>query len=137
MEGRLTLCNLSIEAGGRCGMVAPDETTLAYLRGRPYAPKGEAFDKAGADWLALASDTDAVFDREVVLDGSQIAPIVTWGTSPEDALPITMSVPDPERAGDQGRAAHIREALDYMGLQPGQRLEDISGRPRLHRLLHQ
>lgn len=125
MEGRLTLCNLSIEAGGRCGMIAPDDTTLAYLRGKPYAPEGEAFDKASADWLALASDTDAVFDREVVLDGSQIAPVVTWGTSPEDALPITMSVPDPDRAGDQGRAAHIREALDYMGLQPGQRLEDV------------
>jgi 3-isopropylmalate/(R)-2-methylmalate dehydratase large subunit len=126
MEGRLTLCNLSIEAGGRCGMIAPDETTLAYIRGRPYAPQGDAFDQASADWLALGSDGDAAFDREVTLDGSQIAPIVTWGTSPEDALPITMTVPDPARAGDEGRAAHIRDALDYMGLRPGQRLEDIA-----------
>lgn len=126
MEGRLTLCNLSIEAGGRCGMVAPDETTLAYLRGRPYAPRDAAFDRAAADWLALASDGGAVFDREVALDAGRIAPTVTWGTSPEDALPITMSVPDPERAGDEGRAAHIREALAYMGLRPGQRLEDVA-----------
>ena len=126
MEGRLTLCNLSIEAGGRCGMVAPDETTLAYLRGRPYAPRDAAFDRAAADWLALASDGGAVFDREIALDAGRIAPTVTWGTSPEDALPITMSVPDPERAGDAGRAAHIREALAYMGLRPGQRLEDVA-----------
>lgn len=126
MEGRLTLCNLSIEAGGRCGMVAPDETTLAYLRGRPYAPRDAAFDRAAADWLALASDGDAIFDREIALDAGRIAPTVTWGTSPEDALPITMSVPDPERAGDEGRAAHIREALAYMGLRPGQRLEDVT-----------
>ncbi|MFN3672358.1 MAG: 3-isopropylmalate dehydratase large subunit [Bosea sp. (in: a-proteobacteria)] len=126
MEGRLTLCNLSIEAGGRCGMVAPDETTLAYLAGRPYAPKFEAFARASEAWLALASDADAGFDREVGLDGGQIAPIVTWGTSPEDALPITMTVPDPARAGDPGRAAHIREALDYMGLRAGQKLEDVA-----------
>jgi len=126
MEGRLTLCNLSIEAGGRCGMVAPDETTLAYLRGRPYAPRDAAFDQAAADWLALASDDGAVFDREFALDAGLIAPTVTWGTSPEDALPITMTVPDPERAGDEGRAAHIREALAYMGLRPGQRLEDVA-----------
>lgn len=126
MEGRLTLCNLSIEAGGRCGMVAPDDTTLAYLRGRPYAPRDAAFDRAAADWLALASDGGAVFDREIALDAGRIAPTVTWGTSPEDALPITMSVPDPERAGDEGRAAHIREALAYMGLRPGQLLEDVA-----------
>jgi len=125
MEGRLTLCNLSIEAGGRCGMVAPDETTLSYLRGRPYAPEGEDYERACADWLALPGDPDASFDREVRLDGSRIAPIVTWGTSPEDALPITLQVPDPDKAGDPGRAAHIRDALDYMGLNPGQRLEDI------------
>ena len=125
MEGRLTLCNLSIEAGGRCGMVAPDETTIAYLRGRPFAPQGADFDRAAADWLALASDADAVFDKEVSLDGSGIAPIVTWGTSPEDALPITMAVPDPDKVGDPGRAAHIRDAIDYMGLKPGQKLTDI------------
>ena len=83
------------------------------------------FDRAAADWLALASDADAVFDKEVSLDGSGIAPIVTWGTSPEDALPITMAVPDPDKAGDPGRAAHIRDAIDYMGLKPGQKLTDI------------
>lgn len=125
MEGRLTLCNLSIEAGGRCGMVAPDASTLAYLRGRPYAPQGQDFERASEDWLALASDADAAFDKEVRLDGTQIAPIVTWGTSPEDALPITMQVPDPAKAADAGRAAHIRDALDYMGLSAGQRLVDI------------
>ncbi len=125
MEGRLTLCNLSIEAGGRCGMVAPDATTLAYLRGRPYAPEGETFERAAQDWLALASDTDAEFDREVVLDGAQIAPVVTWGTSPEDALPITGTVPDPDRTPDAARAAHIRDALAYMDLHAGQKLSDI------------
>src|SRR5829696_6107592 len=88
MEGRLTLCNLSIEAGARCGMVAPDEKTIAYLRGRPFAPAGAAFQRAAADWLALASDAEAAFDREVSLDGADIAPVVTWGVSPEDALPI-------------------------------------------------
>ncbi|WP_186418792.1 3-isopropylmalate dehydratase large subunit [Bosea sp. CS1GBMeth4] len=126
MEGRLTLCNLSIEAGGRCGMVAPDATTLAYLRGRPYAPpQGTAFERAAEDWLSLASDGDAAFDKEVELDAARIAPIVTWGTSPEDALPVTMRVPDPTEAADAGRAAHIREALDYMGLTAGQRLTDV------------
>ncbi|WP_439498903.1 3-isopropylmalate dehydratase large subunit [Bosea sp. (in: a-proteobacteria)] len=125
MEGRLTLCNLSIEAGGRCGMVAPDETTLIYLRDRTYAPHGEDFERAAGDWLALASDAGVAFDKEVRLDGAEIAPIVTWGTSPEDALPITMQVPDPDKAGDPGRAAHIRDALDYMGLKAGQNLADI------------
>jgi 3-isopropylmalate/(R)-2-methylmalate dehydratase large subunit len=125
MEGRLTLCNLSIEAGARCGMVAPDETTIAYLRGRPFAPKNEAFERAAADWLALASDADAEFDREVALDGAAIAPIVSWGVSPEDALPIDGAVPDPERAQDPGRAAQIRDALAYMDLRAGQKLTDI------------
>ncbi|MBE0692731.1 MAG: 3-isopropylmalate dehydratase large subunit [Aquamicrobium sp.] len=125
MEGRLTLCNLSIEAGGRCGMVAPDATTIDYIRGRPYAPKGDLFEKAAEDWLALATDADAVFDREVTLDASEIAPVVTWGTSPEDAAPITASVPDPDRIADPARAAQVREALDYMGIRPGQNLTDI------------
>jgi 3-isopropylmalate/(R)-2-methylmalate dehydratase large subunit len=125
MEGRLTLCNLSIEAGARCGMVAPDEKTLAYLRGRPFAPVGEAFERAAADWLGLASDADAAFDREVSLDGADIAPVVTWGVSPEDALPIDGVVPDPARAADPGKAEQIRDALAYMNLAPGQRLTDI------------
>ncbi len=126
MEGRLTLCNLSIESGARCGMVAPDETTFAYLRGRPYAPQGDAFTRAVEAWGALPSDPDAAFDREVVLDAAEIAPVVTWGISPEDALPITLTVPDPERAPDPGRAAHIREAIAYMGLSPGQPLSDVA-----------
>jgi 3-isopropylmalate/(R)-2-methylmalate dehydratase large subunit len=125
MEGRLTLCNLSIEAGGRCGMVAPDATTFAYLKGRSYAPKGAAFDRAVEDWSALVSDKDAVFDREVSLDGSAIAPIVTWGTTPDDALPIDGIVPDPVREHDPVRAKYVREALEYMGIVPGKKLTDI------------
>jgi len=126
IEGRLTLCNMSIEAGARCGMVAPDETTFAYLRGRPFAPKGAAFDRAVAAWSALNSDRDAQFDREVSLAAADIAPIVTWGTSPEDALPINARVPDPSREPDQARAAYLRDTLDYMGIAPGKRLTDIA-----------
>ena len=125
MEGRLTLCNLSIESGGRLGLVAPDETTFAFLKGRPYAPKGEAFERAVADWRALASDDDALFDREIVIDGSEIAPVVTWGVSPEQALPITAAVPDPDRIDDVSRAEAARDALTYMGLSPGMKLSDI------------
>jgi 3-isopropylmalate/(R)-2-methylmalate dehydratase large subunit len=125
MEGRLTLCNLSIEAGGRCGMVAPDATTFAYLKGRPYAPKDAAFDRAVEDWSALVSDKDAAFDREVTLDGGAIAPIVTWGTTPDDALPIDGTVPDPARERDPVRAKYVREALDYMDIAPGKKLTDI------------
>jgi 3-isopropylmalate/(R)-2-methylmalate dehydratase large subunit len=125
MEGRLTLCNLSIEAGARCGMVAPDMTTVDYLRGRPHAPSGEMFERAALDWLALASDADAVFDREVSLDADEIAPTVTWGISPEDAAPVTGTVPDPELIADPARAAQVREALDYMAIRPGQALTDI------------
>ncbi|HEY8564229.1 MAG TPA: 3-isopropylmalate dehydratase large subunit [Beijerinckiaceae bacterium] len=125
MEGRLTLCNLSIESGARCGMIAPDETTIRYLDGRPFAPKGEALARAVEAWRALPSDPGAAFDREVSLDGAQIAPVVTWGVSPEDALPITASVPDPEAAPDPGRAAQIRDALAYMDLRAGQKLETI------------
>jgi 3-isopropylmalate/(R)-2-methylmalate dehydratase large subunit len=126
MEGRMTLCNLSIEGGARCGMVAPDETTLSYLEGRPFAPSGEHWEQAVARWSGLVSDPDAGFDREVVLHADEIAPIVTWGTSPEDALPITASLPDPERAGSEAQATRIRDALAYMGLQPGRPLESIA-----------
>lgn len=126
MEGRLTLCNLSIEAGGRCGMIAPDETTFTYLKGRPYAPAGPMFDQAVEAWTALVGDEDAAFDREIVLDAGEIAPIVTWGISPEDAAPITASTPDPDRMSDPARAAHVREALDYMGIRPGQPLTEIA-----------
>jgi 3-isopropylmalate/(R)-2-methylmalate dehydratase large subunit len=126
MEGRMTLCNMSIEAGGRCGMVAPDAVTSAYLKGRPYAPKGTAFDRAVEAWSALASDPDATFDREVTIDADAIAPIVTWGTTPDDALPIDGSVPDPARERDPSRAKYLRDALDYMGIAPGKKLTDIA-----------
>src|SRR5580658_10590974 len=126
IEGRLTLCNMSIEAGARCGLVAPDQTTFAYLRGRPYAPEGVAFDQAVEAWSKLKSDCGAAFDRDVTIDGGNIAPIVTWGTSPEDALPIDASVPDPEREADAARATYLRDALDYMGIAAGKRLTDIA-----------
>ncbi|MEM7528894.1 MAG: 3-isopropylmalate dehydratase large subunit [Pseudomonadota bacterium] len=122
MEGRLTLCNLSIEGGGRFGMVAPDAATFDYVAGRPFAPEGASLERAVAQWTALSTDAGAAFDREETIDAASIAPIVTWGTSPEDAMPITGTVPDPARAGC-GRAEHIRAALDYMQLSPGRPLE--------------
>jgi 3-isopropylmalate/(R)-2-methylmalate dehydratase large subunit len=126
MEGRMTLCNMSIEAGGRCGLVAPDAVTFAYVKGRPFAPQGAAFDRAIEAWSSLVSDADAVFDREVTLDASVIAPVVTWGTTPDDALPIDASVPDPAREADPARAKYLREALDYMGIAPGKKLTSIA-----------
>jgi 3-isopropylmalate/(R)-2-methylmalate dehydratase large subunit len=125
MEGRMTLCNLSIEAGGRCGMVAPDTTTFAYLKGRPYVPKSDAFDRAVEHWSALVSDPNANVDRDVKLDGNAIAPIVTWGTTPDDALPIDARVPDPAREANPVRAKYLRDALDYMAIAPGKKLTDI------------
>jgi 3-isopropylmalate/(R)-2-methylmalate dehydratase large subunit len=126
MEGRMTLCNMSIEAGGRCGMVAPDATTFAYINGRPYAPKDTAFEQAIEAWSVLVSDADAVFDREVSIDAGTIAPIVTWGTTPDDALSVDARVPDPSREPDETRAKYVREALDYMGITPGTKLTDIA-----------
>jgi 3-isopropylmalate/(R)-2-methylmalate dehydratase large subunit len=123
---RATICNMSIEAGARSGMVAPDDTTFAYLQGRPFAPKGEALARALAEWRALPSDPDAVFDREVQLDAAAIAPTVTWGTSPQDALPITARVPDPAAAADAGRRQSLERALGYMGLTPGLPLTDVT-----------
>ena len=121
MEGRMTLCNLSIEGGGRFGMVAPDDTTFAYVEGRPFAPKGAEFARAVDLWRTLRSDEDAGFDREEVIDAATIAPTVTWGTSPEDALPIDAAVPSPKDVAE-GHSKKVREALDYMGLEAGQRL---------------
>ncbi|MBS0560923.1 MAG: 3-isopropylmalate dehydratase large subunit [Proteobacteria bacterium] len=123
-EGRMTVCNMSIEAGARAGMVAPDETTFAYLSGRPYAPKGALWDKAVAAWKELPTDPDAVFDTEVSVDATAIVPMVTWGTSPEDAVPITGRVPDPDRAPAERREA-MRRKLDYMGLTPGEALDGV------------
>jgi len=125
MEGRMTLCNLSIEAGGRCGMVAPDETTFAYVERRPFAPKVPEFDKAVEEWSTLVSDNDAEFDREVTLNADDIAPIVTWGTTPDDALPVDARAPDPSRETDTARQKYLRAALDYMGIAPGAKLTDI------------
>lgn len=126
VEERLTLCNMSIEAGARCGMVAPDETTFAYLKGRPFAPQGALWDAAVADWQLLHTDPDARFDREVLIDGSLIQPMVTWGTSPENVLPISGVVPDPAQETDPQRKATFQAALDYMGLTPGMKLSDIA-----------
>jgi len=126
IEGRLTVCNMSIEAGARWGMIAPDAVTFEYLRDRPFAPKGTAFDQAVEAWSKLKTDADAVFDREVRLDAAEIAPVVTWGTSPQHALPIDASVPDPAGETDLARANDLRAAIDYMGLRPGQKLTEVA-----------
>jgi len=126
VEGRMTVCNMSIEAGARAGMVAPDDKTLAYFKGRPMAPAGEAWDRAVAWWRTLVSDPGAHFDRSVRLDAAAIAPQVTWGTSPEDVLPVTGVVPDPAAFADVAKQEAARKALDYMGLTPGTRLEDVA-----------
>ncbi|MCL5777689.1 3-isopropylmalate dehydratase large subunit [Limibaculum sp. FT325] len=125
MEGRMTVCNMAIEGGARAGLIAPDQKTFAYLKGRPHAPKGDDWDKAMAYWATLFSDEGATYDRVLTLDAAKIAPVVTWGTSPEDVLPITATVPHPEDFADKGKQAAARRALDYMGLTPGMRLSDI------------
>ena len=126
LEGRLTLCNMSIEAGARCGVVAPDDATFAYLKGRPYAPQDADFDRAVDAWSRLATDVGASFEREVSVEAGEIAPVVTWGTSPEDVLPIDATVPDPGREPDVERAKRVRDALEYMGIAPGKKLTDIA-----------
>jgi 3-isopropylmalate/(R)-2-methylmalate dehydratase large subunit len=125
VEGRLTVANMSIEAGARAGLVAPDETTFAYLRGRPMAPAGEAWERALAWWRTLPSDAGARYDAQVRLDASDIAPALTWGTSPEDVVPVTGAVPEPESFADPAKQAAARRSLDYMGLTPGTRLQDV------------
>jgi 3-isopropylmalate/(R)-2-methylmalate dehydratase large subunit len=123
MAGRLTVCNMAIEGGARAGLIAPDETTFAFIEGRPYAPKGEDFEKAVAYWRTLPSDEGAQYDKVVVLDAAEIIPQVTWGTSPEAVLPITGAVPDPASEPDEARRAQLQRMLEYMGLAPGQKLE--------------
>jgi len=125
MEGRMTVCNMAIEAGARAGMVAPDETTFEYLKGRPYAPKGAAWNAALTYWKTLPSDEGANYDTEVLLNAAEIIPYVTWGTSPQDALPITGKVPVPSDIDDDARRAGIERSIEYMGLQAGQALTDI------------
>jgi len=122
MAGRLTVCNMSIEAGARAGLIAPDETTFAYIAGKPYAPHGEAFDRAAEYWRTLPSDPDAVYDRTVVLDAACIAPMVTWGTNPEAVVPITGAVPDPADEPDEAKRTALQRMLTYMALTPGQTL---------------
>ena len=126
IEARLTLCNMSIEAGGRIGMVAPDDTTFDYLDGRPYAPQGENWDRAVAYWRTLPSDPDVRFDREISVDATTLAPMVSWGTSPEDSAPVTGRIPDPSSVADTERRGRVERALEYMGLSPGMPLSSIS-----------
>ena len=125
MEGRMTVCNMAIEAGARAGMIAPDQVTFDYLADRPMTPKGENWDNAVTYWQTLPSDNDASYDTEVILPAEEIAPTVTWGTSPEDALAITETVPNPEREKDASKRSKMERAIAYMGLTPGQRLTDI------------
>ncbi|WP_438997082.1 3-isopropylmalate dehydratase large subunit [Candidatus Puniceispirillum sp.] len=125
MEGRMTVCNMAIEAGARAGMIAPDETTFAYIAGKPMAPKGDMWDKAVAYWRTLPSDEGARYDTELVLAAEDIGPTVTWGTSPEDALPIAGVVPDPDAESDESKRAKIERAIEYMGLKAGQKLTEI------------
>ena len=126
MAGRMTICNMSIEAGARAGVVAPDDTTFAYVEGRPFAPKGEAFAQAVAYWRTLPSDPGAPYDRVVELRAEDIAPLVTWGTSPEDVVAITGAVPDPAGAPDEARRTQMQRMLDYMGLSAGQLMTDVA-----------
>ena len=126
MEGRMTVCNMSIEGGARAGMIAPDEKTFEYIKGRPRAPKGAAWDMARQYWETLPSDARAHFDREVRLDAASLPPLVTWGTSPEDVVAITGTVPDPAKVADEGKRAAVARALAYMGLVPGTKMTDIA-----------
>ncbi len=126
MEGRMTVCNMSIEAGARAGLVAPDETTFAYLKGRPYVPKAGAWEQAEAYWRTLPSDEGARYDTEVAIDAAAIAPQVTWGTNPEDVAPITGRVPDPADEPNEGRRKAIERSLAYMDLKPGTPLAEIA-----------
>ncbi len=126
VEARLTVCNMSIEGGARAGLIAPDDTTFAYLKDRPFAPRGEQWEQAVAYWRTLRTDEGAEFDRSVLIDAADIEPSVTWGTSPEDVLPITGVVPAPESFADPSKQKAARASLDYMGLEPGQRLTDVA-----------
>jgi len=125
IEGRMTVCNMSIEAGARAGLVGVDDTTLGYIKGRPFAPSGEDWDQAANAWRELVSDHDAMFDRIVELEGADIEPQVTWGTSPEMVVPITGHIPDPLKELDEIKRSNIKQALDYMGLTGGMRIQEI------------
>ena len=126
MEGRMTICNMSIEAGARAGMVAPDETTFEYIKGRPHAPEGEEWDTAVEYWRSLRTDDDAEFDAEVTLDASELEPFVTWGTNPGQGLPLSANVPNPEEINDENERVAAERALEYMGLEAGTPLREIA-----------
>jgi 3-isopropylmalate/(R)-2-methylmalate dehydratase large subunit len=126
MEGRMTICNMSIEAGARAGLIAPDNTTFEYLNGRPKSPKGGQWDQAVEYWKTLPSDPGAKYDKEIELNANDIIPLITWGTSPEDVLPITDLVPDPQKASTEEELQSIERSLEYMGLKPGTKLNDIT-----------
>ncbi len=126
MEGRMTVCNMTIEAGARAGLIAPDDTTLEYLKGRPLSPKAGAWEQAEAFWRSLPTDDGAVFDEEITLNAADIVPHVTWGTSPQDVLPITGAVPNPADEADEGRRSAMERALDYMGLTAGTPLNQVA-----------
>ncbi len=126
MEGRMTVCNMSIEAGARAGLIAPDEITFQYLKGRPMAPRGVDWDRAVDYWRTLPSDPGATYAKEAVLSAGDIAPMVTWGTSPEDVLPVTEAVPNPANAADPAKRAGMERALKYMDIRPGTRLQDLA-----------
>lgn len=125
VEGRLTVCNMSIEGGARAGLIAPDDKTFAYLKGRPYAPTGAAWDEAVTWWKSLATDPGATFDKSVVIQAADVEPTVTWGTSPEDTVAIGGVVPSPESFADPSKQEAVRKSLAYMGLEPGQRLAEV------------
>ncbi len=125
MAGRMTVCNMSIEAGARAGMIAPDETTFAYVAGKPHAPKGAALEQAVAWWKTLPSDEGAVYDKTVVIDASRLTPMVSWGTNPEAVVPIGGTVPDPAAEPDEAKRAQLARMVEYMGLTPGQKMTDL------------
>jgi 3-isopropylmalate/(R)-2-methylmalate dehydratase large subunit len=125
MEARMTICNMSIEAGARAGMIAPDETTFAYLEGRERAPKGEDWDAAVAYWRTLPTDADAKFDREVIIEAAELSPFVTWGTNPGQGVPLNSTVPTPDQFSDPVEKLACEKALAYMGLEAGQKVKDI------------
>src|SRR5690606_38346157 len=126
MEGRMTICNMSIEGGARAGMIAPDETTFAYIKDRPRAPRGKAWEMARAYWETLHTDEGAPFDRVVKLDAANLPPLVTWGFSPEDVVSVTGTVPDPDLIEDETKRMSKKRALEYMGLVPGTKITDIA-----------
>jgi 3-isopropylmalate/(R)-2-methylmalate dehydratase large subunit len=126
MEGRMTICNMSIEGGARAGLIAPDQTTFDYIKGRPRAPKAGAFELAQRDWEQLYSDPGAAFDREVVLDAGNLPPIVSWGTSPEQVISVSGRVPVPSEIADETKRKAAERSLDYMGLKGGERITEIA-----------